>query len=66
MERQGHKDLATILIHVGNVEQQLVWMNVNMMNGQSEGCAENLKLWRVTNTNVQAFGGSIQGAPVRQ
>ena len=56
----------TILIRVGNVKQQLVRMNVNAMNGQSEGCAEMRKLWRVTNNNMQAFGGRIQGALVQQ
>ena len=56
----------TILAQVGVVEQQLVWINVNVMNGQSKGHAEMQKLWRVTNNNIRAFGGRIQGARARQ
>ena len=56
----------TILVRIGAVEQQLVRSNLNVMNGVSESRAENRRLWRVTNNNVRAFGGRIQGAFVRQ
>ena len=56
----------TILVRIGAVEQQLVRSNLNVMNGHSESRAENRRLWRVTNNNVRAFGGRIQGAFVRQ
>jgi hypothetical protein len=56
----------TILVRLGAVETQLVRINLNVMNGQSEGRAENRKLMRITNNNMRAFGGRIQGALVRQ
>jgi hypothetical protein len=49
----------TILVQVGALEQQLVRINMNVMNGQNEGRTENMKAWRVTNNNMQAFGGRI-------
>ena len=54
-----------ILLRLGAVNQKLVWANRDVMNGQSKGRAENRKLWRITNNNMKAFGGRIQGAFVQ-
>jgi hypothetical protein len=41
-------------------------MNLNMMNQFGKSRAQTSKLWRITNNNIRAFGGRIQGALVRQ